>query len=103
MRAVDEAETQGGVEGKEVFIPALNFLWEVYKIILDIVRSNQLMLIVYNETAKKAFEFCLRYNRKKDFSKITDILYNHLNSIIENATDYEEKLMKIPNLVVLTS
>ena len=93
LRAADELDS-GKVSqtGKDVYLPALNFLWEVYKIILDIIRSNKAMLEIYNDTCRHAIDFCVKYQRKKDFTKLTDILSHHLNSIFENAEDFESKL-----------
>ena len=62
---------------------AIRFLWEAYRISLDIVRNNAKLETFYRLVATKAFEFCGKYGRKSEFRRLCDVLRNHLSQIIK--------------------
>ena len=66
---------------RELVTPWFKFLWETYRTVLDVLRSNVKLEGLYAMTAAKAFQFCLNYKRTTEFRRLCDILRNHLNSL----------------------
>jgi len=58
--------------------PWLKFLWETYRTVLEILRNNPKLELLYTETAKQAFAFCCKYNRTNEFRGLATLLRNHL-------------------------
>jgi hypothetical protein len=71
------------LEEKNAIIPRANFFLDICKNILDTLRSNSKLLEFYNETARKIFAYCKKYNCKKEFKKISETLHSHFNQIIK--------------------
>eukprot|EP00298_Acanthocystis_sp_HF-20_P013642 c20449_g2_i1.p1 GENE.c20449_g2_i1~~c20449_g2_i1.p1 ORF type:complete len:913 (-),score=391.39 c20449_g2_i1:30-2747(-) len=66
---------------REIVTPWLKFLWETFRTILDVSRNNNKLEVVYQQTAQKAFEFCVKYQRLTEFRRLCEILRYHLVSI----------------------
>ncbi|KAG6966692.1 hypothetical protein JG687_00004695 [Phytophthora cactorum] len=66
---------------REVVVPWLRFMWETYRTVLDILKSNSKLEPLYKATAMKAFDFCVEYQRKIEFRRVCEIMRNHLSSL----------------------
>jgi len=64
-----------------VVLPSLKFLWETYRAILDILRSNSKLEHLYHSAANRALEFCKTYNRRMEFRRLSDMLRMHLGNL----------------------
>eukprot|EP00567_Pseudictyota_dubia_P015222 CAMPEP_0197440222 /NCGR_PEP_ID=MMETSP1175-20131217/6780_1 /TAXON_ID=1003142 /ORGANISM="Triceratium dubium, Strain CCMP147" /LENGTH=239 /DNA_ID=CAMNT_0042970291 /DNA_START=89 /DNA_END=804 /DNA_ORIENTATION=- len=64
-----------------ILLPRLRFLWESYRAVLDILRSNSKLERLYHGTARGALEFCARYRRRTEFRRLCDMLRMHLGNL----------------------
>jgi translation initiation factor 3 subunit A len=88
----------------QILLPSLKFLWEIYRAILDILRSNSKLEHVYHITAQSALKFCQTYHRKMEFRHLCDMLRTHLGNLrhtitTSNALDTNEDGTKSNNKV----
>ena len=49
---------------REVLVPWIKFLWDTFRTVLDILRTNSKLELLYHKTAAKAFAFCQTYGRQ---------------------------------------
>ncbi|EPR61713.1 putative eukaryotic initiation factor-3 subunit 10, partial [Toxoplasma gondii GT1] len=70
---------------------ALRSVWDVYKMVLDLLRTTPKLERVYHETARKAFLFCKENQRPQEFKRLCDVLRSHFALILKNRhkEDYE--------------
>ncbi|KAJ2824494.1 eukaryotic translation initiation factor 3 subunit A [Coemansia sp. 'formosensis'] len=61
--------------------PWLKFLWEAYRILLDIVRNNVRFEALYQRVSNEAIDFCKTYERKTEFRRLCELLRTHLQNI----------------------
>jgi len=64
-----------------VLLPWVKFLWESYRQCLELLRNYARTEKLYHDIAHKAFQFCIRFNRKTEFRKLCDNLHTHLEHI----------------------
>ena len=64
-----------------LLLPALKFLWEVYRAILDILKSNSKLERLYHAVACNALTFCGEYKRRVEFRRLCDMMRMHLGNL----------------------
>merc|ERR1719468_1404694 len=65
----------------EILVPWIKFLWDAYRNCLDLLRNNKPVERLYQDIAKLAMTFCVKYDRKNEFRRLSDTLRSHLNQI----------------------
>lgn len=83
------------IEEKDEVMPNVQYLFEIYKAIMDSLRQNSKMLDFYNSTVQRAFEFCRKYRCRREYKKISDSLHSHFAQIIKHGK-MPETMSKIP-------
>jgi len=74
-------EGDGDRSEREVLVPWLKFLWETYRSVLDILKTNSKLEKVYHQTAARAFEFCRVHERKTEMRRLCETLRHHLSNL----------------------
>lgn len=75
----DELQTR--LTRREVLLPAFRFHWESFRSILDLLKMNAKVELIYHKVALQAFDFCVKYQRKTELRRIADLLRNHVQSL----------------------
>ncbi|KAL7468257.1 hypothetical protein ACHAXS_012542 [Conticribra weissflogii] len=77
-----------------LLLPALKFLWEVYRAVLDILKSNSKLERLYHGVAASALRFCGEYKRRVEFRRLCDMMRMHLGNLTKfggvGMTKFEE-------------
>ncbi|KAL3945639.1 MAG: hypothetical protein SGBAC_000295 [Bacillariaceae sp.] len=76
-------------------LPSLKFLWEIYRAVLDILRSNSKLEHVYHSAAVGALRFCREYQRRTEFRRLCDLLRMHLGNLQKYGDDSSGKNNKV--------
>ena len=80
MTSVTVAGDKERVE-RETLVPWLRFLHEAYRTTLNIISNNNKLERIYHETCKRAYNFCIKYERKQEFRRICQLIKKHLSDI----------------------
>lgn len=80
LASVSTENAQGRLERVEL-IPWIKFLWEAYRSVLDIIRNYSKMEKTYHATARRAMQFCLQFERKREFHRLCEQMSDHLQHI----------------------
>lgn len=76
--SIDPEQTQ---RETSLVLPHLKFLWETYRTVLDILRTNSKLEHLYHSAALGALKFCRAYRRKTEFRRLCDMLRQHLGNL----------------------
>ncbi|GAA51591.1 translation initiation factor 3 subunit A, partial [Clonorchis sinensis] len=82
---------------RTILMPWLKFLWDGYRLVLDLLRSSAKLEHLYHEIANDTYEFCIKYGRKAEFRKLSELLRIHTQKV-QNQTQ-----TNAPNLVNLNN
>lgn len=76
--STDPGKTQ---RDSTLLLPSLKFLWETYRAVLDILKSNSKLEHVYHAAALGALRFCRVYKRRTEFRRLCDMMRMHLGNL----------------------
>ena len=79
---------------REVVVPWLKFLWEIYRAILELLYKNAKLEKVYHLAATRAFKFCQDYQRTAEFKRLCNMLRDHLVNLQRQAGSDRNKADK---------
>lgn len=71
---------------RELVVPWLRFMWEIFRHVLDTLKNNSKSEQLYKTVALKAFDFCVTYARKIEFRRLCEILRHHLVNLQKHTT-----------------
>lgn len=89
-----------------LLLPWVKFLWESYRQCLDLLKNNARTEKLYHDIAHKAFQFCIKFNRKTEFRKLCDNLHTHLDILKkqqQQLTQLQPTTHAVQNIVNLSN
>eukprot|EP01022_Parablepharisma_sp_SALTPOND_P014255 TRINITY_DN1923_c0_g1_i2.p1 TRINITY_DN1923_c0_g1~~TRINITY_DN1923_c0_g1_i2.p1 ORF type:complete len:848 (-),score=195.93 TRINITY_DN1923_c0_g1_i2:8886-11429(-) len=95
--SVSEAENK--VKASAI-VQSMKFVWQSYKIMIDLVKVNYKMLDVYKTLCEEAFDFMVKYVRTKEAKKVFDVMSGQIKSCQKMEATPQE-FEAIPNKIEL--
>eukprot|EP00397_Hematodinium_sp_SG-2012_P009225 GEMP01009301.1.p1 GENE.GEMP01009301.1~~GEMP01009301.1.p1 ORF type:complete len:833 (+),score=208.10 GEMP01009301.1:139-2637(+) len=83
LNSLETTEARARERSEKTILQWYRFLWETYKAVLDILRSNSRMEVLYHETAQIALEFCRANKRMLEFKRLCDMLRNNWTTLFK--------------------
>lgn len=77
LKAVSGESSQDRAD-RDHLAPWLKFVWESYKQCLELLKNNNKVELLYQQVAKQAFTFCVKYQRKTEFRKLCETIRQHM-------------------------
>ena len=77
LKAVSGESSQDRAD-RDLLAPWLKFVWESYKQCLELLKNNNKVEQLYQQVAKQAFNFCVKYQRKTEFRKLCETIRQHM-------------------------
>eukprot|EP00924_Labyrinthula_sp_SR-Ha-C_P008871 augustus_masked-scaffold_2-processed-gene-5.48-mRNA-1 protein AED:0.46 eAED:0.46 QI:0/-1/0/1/-1/1/1/0/936 len=77
-----EALSSSSTENQErkILVPWLKFLWESFRAVVELLRHQPKLELLYHEIARRAIKFCGDYGRRTELKRMADILRKHLRT-----------------------
>ena len=72
-------------QAKSKVVPWTRFLWDIYRAVLENLKLSTKLERVYHSTARKAFKFCIEFQRKTELRRLASILRHHLINVTKNS------------------
>lgn len=69
---------------KEYLVLSQKFIWDTYKILLDITKTNSKLFSLYAQILKASFIFCRENKRTVEFKRLCDSVRNYLHTLIKS-------------------
>lgn len=69
------------LQEKNRILPKIQFFIEVSRSILDVIRQNCKLLHLYNQVAIALFQFAEKFNCRKEYIRLSDLLHSHFQAI----------------------
>ena len=94
---------------EELFLKEQKFIWEAYKTLLDLTKTNSKLFNLYSQILKDCFTFCGENQRNHEFKALCDSVRNHLYTLKknENKPNFANKIQisdpKILKILIQTS
>jgi len=71
---------------REVVVPWLKFLWEIYRATLELLHRQAKLERLYHKICEKAYNFCLDYKRTHEFRRLCDMMRIQLSNLQKMAS-----------------
>ena len=69
---------------EELFLTEQKFIWEAYKTLLDLTKTNSKLFNLYAQILKDCFTFCGENQRNHEFKALCDSVRNYLYTLKKN-------------------
>eukprot|EP00933_Yihiella_yeosuensis_P072717 TRINITY_DN8120_c0_g1_i1.p1 TRINITY_DN8120_c0_g1~~TRINITY_DN8120_c0_g1_i1.p1 ORF type:complete len:1189 (-),score=396.77 TRINITY_DN8120_c0_g1_i1:579-4019(-) len=95
LQAIQAGDTRQQSQDKDIHTQ-FRFLWDAYKVTLDVLKSNNRLEEVYHDMSRHAFEFCKANSRPQEFKRLCDILRKNYQDLFKRTGSGPSSLVQ-PN------